>query len=199
MNPKQPHVHKIIDVTGKLAENARAEARNLRKAHRQLLDLAAENMLHWQQLHHATLGFLACTSLASFAQMLDEELPLIFGLSGARLIMPEKTALAEADQLGFLVLPAAEIKALYPARAYSHSSPSMYLGPATPPVSEMFSAPSTSMALIPLPDQLPVPVAGSVLVLGGYDLDSFTPDMGQTLLTHLAEIVGVALLAHLEE
>ncbi len=196
MNPKQPHVHKIIDVTGKLAENARAEARNLRKAHRQLLDLAAENMLHWQQLHHATLGFLACTSLASFAQMLDEELPLIFGLSGARLIMPEKTALAEADQLGFLVLPAAEIKALYPARTPSLS---MYLGPATPPVSAMFSAPSTSMALIPLPDQLPVPVAGSVLVLGGHDLDSFTPDMGQTLLTHLAEIVGVALLARLEE
>lgn len=182
---------KIIDVTGKLAARAQAEARNLRKAHQQLLDLAAENMLHWQQLHHATLGFLACTDLTSFGQMVDEELPVIFGLSGARLIMPTETAITEAEALGFLTIPQGQIDELCAAQ-------SVYLGPAKGQGTGLFSAPSASMAVIALPDQLPPPIAGSALVLGGRDEASFTPDMGQTLLTYLAEIVGVALLARLE-
>ena len=93
----------LIDVTGKIAANAREEARRLSKANQYLLDAAATNMLHWQALHHATLGFLACNDFTSFAQMLDEELPVIFGLAGARLLMPQESAIAQAEEWGFLV------------------------------------------------------------------------------------------------
>jgi len=180
---------RLFDATGKIAANARAEARRLSKANQSLLDAAATNMLHWQALHHATLGFLACNDLISFAQMIDEELPVIFGLAGARLLMPTETALHEAEELGFLVLPMAQIQTIL-------SAGSIYLGPAR--ASGLFSAPVASMAAIALPDQLPAPIAGSALVLAGRDETSFTPEQGQTLLTNLAEIAGVCLLAKLE-
>ena len=179
----------LIDVTGKIAANAREEARRLSQANQSLLDAAATNILHWQALHHATLGFLACNDLTSFAQMLDEELPIIFGLAGARLLMPEQSAIPQAEELGFLVLPASEIGQLLAAG-------SIYLGPAKG--SGLFSTPVASMAAIALPDQLPPPIAGSALVLAGRDKASFTPEQGQTLLTNLAEIAGVCLLARLE-
>ena len=179
----------LIDVTGKIAANAREEARRLSKANQYLLDAAAPNMLHWQALHHATLGFLACNDLTSFAQMLDEELPVIFGLAGARLLMPQESAIAQAEELGFLVLPGAQIGELL-------SAGSIYLGPAKG--SGLFSTPIASMAAIALPDQLPVPIAGSALILAGRDETSFTPEQGQTLLTNLAEITGVCLLARIE-
>ena len=179
----------LIDATGKIAANAREEARRLSQANQSLLDAAATNILHWQALHHATLGFLACNDLTSFAQMLDEELPIIFGLAGARLLMPEQSAIPQAEELGFLVLPASEIGQLLVAG-------SIYLGPAKG--SGLFSTPVASMAAIALPDQLPPPIAGSALVLAGRDKASFTPEQGQTLLTNLAEIAGVCLLARLE-
>jgi uncharacterized protein YigA (DUF484 family) len=179
----------LIDATGKIAANAREEARRLSQANQSLLDAAATNILHWQALHHATLGFLACNDLTSFAQMLDEELPIIFGLAGARLLMPEQGAIPQAEELGFLVLPASEIGQLLAAG-------SIYLGPAKG--SGLFSTPVASMAAIALPDQLPPPIAGSALVLAGRDKASFTPEQGQTLLTNLAEIAGVCLLARLE-
>lgn len=179
----------LIDVTGKIAANAREDARRLSRANQSLLDAAATNMLHWQALHHATLGFLACNDLISFAQMLDEELPVIFGLAGARLLMPAEVAIAQAEELGFLVLPGTEISELLAAG-------SIYLGPAKG--SALFSTPVASMAAIALPDQLPPPIAGSALVLAGRDKASFTPEQGQTLLTNLAEITGVCLLARLE-
>lgn len=179
----------LIDVTGKIAANAREDARRLSRANQSLLDAAATNMLHWQALHHATLGFLACNDLISFAQMLDEELPVIFGLAGARLLMPAEVAIAQAEELGFLVLPGAQISELLAAG-------SIYLGPAKG--SALFSTPVASMAAIALPDQLPPPIAGSALVLAGRDEASFTPEQGQTLLTNLAEITGVCLLARLE-
>ena len=179
----------LIDATGKIAANAREEARRLSQANQSLLDAAATNILHWQALHHATLGFLACNDLTSFAQILDEELPIIFGLAGARLLMPEQSAIPQAEELGFLVLPATEIGQLLAAG-------SIYLGPAKG--SGLFSTPVASMAAIALPDQLPPPIAGSALVLAGRDKASFTPEQGQTLLTNLAEIAGVCLLARLE-
>lgn len=179
----------LIDATGRLAANAREEARRLSKANQSLLDAAATNMLHWQALHHATLGFLACNDLVSFAQMVEEELPVIFGLAGARLLMPKEYALDEAEELGFLVLPKQDIAGLLAAG-------SIYLGPAKG--SGLFSTPVASMAAIALPDQLPPPVAGSALVLAGRDKTSFTPEQGQTLLTNLAEITGVCLLARIE-
>ena len=179
----------LIDATGKIAANAREEARRLSQANQSLLDAAATNILHWHALHHATLGFLACNDLTSFAQMLDEELPIIFGLAGARLLMPEQSAIPQAEELGFLVLPADEISQLLAAG-------SIYLGPAKG--SGLFSTPVASMAAIALPDQLPPPIAGSALVLAGRDEASFTPEQGQTLLTNLAEIAVVCLLARLE-
>lgn len=180
---------RLFDATGKIAANARAEARRLSQANQSLLDAAATNMLHWQALHHATLGFLACNDLVSFAQMIDEELPVIFGLAGARLVMPAETALQEAEELGFLVLASEQIQKIL-------SAGSIYLGPAR--ASGLFSSPVASMAAIALPDQLPAPIAGSALVLAGRDETSFTPEQGQTLLTNLAEIAGVCLLAKLE-
>jgi uncharacterized protein YigA (DUF484 family) len=179
----------LFDATGKIAANARAEARRLSQANQSLLDAAATNMLHWQALHHATLGFLACNDLVSFAQMIDEELPLIFGLAGARLLMADETALNEAEELGFLVLPSSQIQTIL-------SAGSIYMGPAH--ATGLFSSPVASMAAIALPDQLPAPIAGSALVLAGRDETSFTPEQGQTLLTNLAEIAGVCLMAKLE-
>ena len=179
----------MTDATGKIPANDREEARRLSQANQSLLDAAATNILHWQALHHATLGFLACNDLTSFAQMLDEELPIIFGLAGARLLMPEQSAIPQAEELGFLVLPASEIGQLLAAG-------SIYLGPAKG--SGLFSTPVASMAAIALPDQLPPPIAGSALVLAGRDKASFTPEQAQTLLNNLAEIAGVCLLARLE-
>ena len=185
-----PKGDNIVNLTQHIAVRARAEARKLQATNQSLLDLAATNMLHWHQLHHATLGFLACLDLVSFAQMIDEELPVIFGLSGARLIMPEETALPQAEELGFLVLPEAQIAALLEAK-------SIYLGPNHKQI-ELFNTPAASMAVVALPDQLPAPIAGSALLLGGRNAEHFHPEQGQTLLTYLAEIAGVCLLARLE-
>ena len=181
----------IIDATGSIAAKARKEARRLKAANKSLMNAAASNMLHWQELHHATLGFLACTDLAGFAQMIDEELPVIFSLAGARLLMPAETAIQDAEELGFLVLPAENISQILSAQA-------IYLGPADNTGPALFSTPVSSMAAIALPDQLPQPVSGSALVLAGRSEDSFRPNHGKTLLTNLAEITGVCMLARLE-
>ncbi len=183
------HAHKLIDATGKIAAQARKEARRLSKANKSLIEAASVNMAHWQALHHATLGFLACTDLTAFGQMVDEELPIIFSLAGARLVMPASTAIEGAEAAGFLILEDAQIVEILDAKQ-------IYLGPAKS--SGLFSTPSASMAAIALPDQLSAPVKGSVLILAGRTETSFSPDQGQTLLTNLAEIVGVALLACLE-
>ena len=143
----------VVDLTGMIAAKARTEARRLAARNQLLMDAAASNMLHWQELHHATLGFLACTNLTGFAQMVDEELPIIFSLAGARLIMPAETALDNAEELGFLVLPAAEISQILAAQT-------IYLGPAEKTGPVLFSTPAASMAAIALPDQLPPPICG---------------------------------------
>lgn len=181
----------VINVTDRIAQRARDDARKAEAETHSLLTVAAENMLHWQELHLATLGFLACNNLQGFAQMVDEELPLIFGLAGSRLIMPEETAFAEAEQLGFLVLPEDEITALCQADT-------IYMGPPPDPGSGLFSCPTASMAIMKLPDQLEPPIRGSALVLAGRRPDSFEADKGRTLLIHLAEMVGVCLLSLIE-
>lgn len=178
----------VINVTDRIAQRARDDARKAEAETHSLLSVAAENMLHWQELHLATLGFLACNNLQGFAQMVDEELPLIFGLAGSRLIMPAETALAEAEQLGFLVLPEDEITALCHADT-------IYMGPPPDKGSGLFSCPTASMAIMKLPDQLEPPIRGSALVLAGRRPDSFEADKGRTLLIHLAEMVGVWLLS----
>lgn len=181
----------VIDVTDKIASRAREEARQAKAANHSLMTVAAENMLHWQEMHLATLGFLACNSLHSFAQMVDEELPLIFGLAGSRLIMAEEQAIADAEELGFLVLPADEIEALC-------QSEIIFMGPPPQTALTLFSSPCASMAIMRLPDQLGSPVDGCALILQGRHSDSFSDGKGKTLLLHLAEIVGVCLLSLIE-
>ena len=181
----------VIDVTDKIASRAREEARQAKAANQSLITVAAENMLHWQEMHLATLGFLACNNLHSFAQMVDEELPMIFGLAGSRLIMSREQAIAEAEELGFLVLPASEIDELC-------QSDIIYMGPPPKDGIALFSSPSASMAIIRLPDQLGSPIDGCALILQGRTEDSFTDGKGRTLLLHLAEIIGVCLLSLIE-
>ena len=123
--------------------------------------------------------------------MIDEELPVIFSLAGARLLMPAETAIQDAEEFGFLVLPAEDISQILSAKA-------VYLGPADNAGPALFSTPASSMAAIALPDQLPEPISGSALILAGRSKDSFQPNHGKTLLTNLAEITGVCLLARLE-
>lgn len=181
----------IINVTSKIASKARLEARQATQTNQTMLTVAAENMLHWQELHLATLGFLACNELTAFAQMVYEELPLIFGLASSHLIMPAETAIREAEQLGFVTLPEAEINQLIGPDVIGMGEPSKA-------ISELINTEPESLALMRLPDQLPPPVAGSLLVLGGRDKDSFNAGKGRALLMRLSEMVGVCLLSLLE-
>ena len=181
----------VIDVTSTIASKARKEARHAHQTNQSLLNVAAENMLHWQELHLATLGLLACHDYTGFAQMIHEELPLIFGLTSTKLMMPARTAIPQADSLGFSIRSEAEIKAIL-------QDDVIYMGPIVPSCRHELAPESASMAIIRLPDQLPMPVAGSLLLLGGRQTDSFGKGKGQTLLLHLAEMVGVCLLALIE-
>ena len=191
ISPEPASPDNVIDVTDKIASRAREEARKAKAANQSLITVAAENMLHWQEMHLATLGFLACNNLRSFAQMVDEELPLIFGLAGSRLIMASEHAIDDAEALGFLVLPSDEIDELC-------QSETIYMGPPPKAGIALFSTPSASMAIMRLPDQLGSPVDGCALILQGRNADSFGDGKGQTLLLHLAEIVGVCLLSLIE-
>ena len=51
----------VVDLTGMIAAKARTEARRLAARNQSLMDAAASNMLHWQELHHATLGLVLPT------------------------------------------------------------------------------------------------------------------------------------------
>ncbi|MGC6516877.1 MAG: DUF484 family protein [Candidatus Puniceispirillaceae bacterium] len=186
-----PHNANIIDVTGKIANKARLEARKATETNQSLLNVAAENMLHWRDLHHATLGFLACQELAGFAQMVHEELPLIFGLASSNLVMPRESAISNAEALGFITLPQSDINAMI-------AEDLIYMGAVKQACLSVISAPSESLAIMRLPDQLPLPIAGSVLILGGRQKDSFTQGKGRSLLLHLSEMVGVCLLRLIE-
>lgn len=197
----------VIDVTSKIASKARQEARRATKTNQTLLTVAAENMLHWQELHLATLGFLACNELKGFAQMVQEELPLIFGLASAHLIMARRDAIPDAESLGFLTLDKAVIDTLMGDEVIKMGPPektllSLMNGPNDmAPESEAESQAESnaeSVAMMRLPDQLPAPIAGSLLVLGGRDGDSFVQGKGRALLLHLSEMVGVCLLSLIE-
>lgn len=209
----------VIDVTSKIASKARQEARRATKTNQTLLTVAAENMLHWQELHLATLGFLACNELTGFAQMVQEELPLIFGLASAHLIMARRDAIPDAESLGFLTLDKAVIDTLMGDEVIKMGPPektllSLMNGPndmapeseaetqadsqAESQADSQAESNAESVAMMRLPDQLPAPIAGSLLVLGGRDGDSFVQGKGRALLLHLSEMVGVCLLSLIE-
>lgn len=193
----------VIDVTSKIASKARQEARRATKTNQTLLTVAAENMLHWQELHLATLGFLACNELTGFAQMVQEELPLIFGLASAHLIMARRDAIPDAESLGFLTLDKAVIDTLMGDEVIKMGPPektllSLMNGPNDMAPESEAESNAESVAMMRLPDQLPAPIAGSLLVLGGRDGDSFVQGKGRALLLHLSEMVGVCLLSLIE-
>ena len=186
-----PQLDNVIHITSKIAENARQEARAATKAKQSLLSVAAENMLHWQDLHLATLGLLACQDLQGLAQMVRKELPLIFGLISCDLVLLEHQATKQAKSLGFACFSAREIENIM-------KDDVIYMG-AVPDILKDIVMPSTkSMAVIRLPDQLPVPISSCCLLIGGKTDDSFTLDKGQSILFYLSEMVGVTLLRLLE-
>jgi uncharacterized protein YigA (DUF484 family) len=176
----------IIDVTGKIAKRAREEERILSQTNLSLIDVAEDNSKRWQRLHDVSIGFMKCTDLEQFSCMLDEKLPEIFKLAGARLLMPEETAISNAEEAGFLVLPAQEILEISGAQ-------SVYLGP--PPKSglALFSTPMASIAVISLPDEMAAPISDSVLLLAGRNKHSFVSNQVDNILSNLSQVVGTCL------
>ncbi|MEK9597885.1 MAG: DUF484 family protein [Alphaproteobacteria bacterium] len=176
----------IIDVTGKIAKRAREEARILSQTNLSLIDVAEDNSKRWQRLHDVSIGFMKCTDLEQFSCMLDEKLPEIFKLAGARLLMPEETAISNAEEAGFLVLPTQEILEISGAQ-------SVYLGP--PPKSglALFSTPMASIAVISLPDEMAAPISDSVLLLIGRNKHSFVSNQADNILSNLSQVVGTCL------
>ena len=176
----------IIDVTGKIAKRAREEARILSQTNLSLIDVAEDNSKRWQRLHDVSIGFMKCTDLEQFSCMLDEKLPEIFKLAGARLLMPEETAISNAEEAGFLVLPTQEILEISGAQ-------SVYLGP--PPKSglALFSTPMASIAVISLPDEMAAPISDSVLLLAGRNKHSFVSNQADNILSNLSQVVGTCL------
>jgi uncharacterized protein YigA (DUF484 family) len=176
----------IIDVTGKIAKRAREEERILSQTNLSLIDVAEDNSKRWQRLHDVSIGFMKCTDLEQFSCMLDEKLPEIFKLAGARLLMPEETAISNAEEAGFLVLPAQEILEISGAQ-------SVYLGP--PPKSglALFSTPMASIAVISLPDEMAAPISDSVLLLAGRNKHSFVSNQADNILSNLSQVVGTCL------
>ena len=176
----------IIDVTGKIAKRAIEEARILSQTNLSLIDVAEDNSKRWQRLHDVSIGFMKCTDLEQFSCMLDEKLPKIFKLAGARLLMPEETAISNAEEAGFLVLPTQEILEISGAQ-------SVYLGP--PPKSglALFSTPMASIAVISLPDEMAAPISDSVLLLAGRNKHSFVSNQADNILSNLSQVVGTCL------
>ena len=176
----------IIDVTGKIAKRAREEARILSQTNLSLIDVAEDNSKRWQRLHDVSIGFMKCTDLEQFSCMLDEKLPEIFKLAGARLLMPEETAISNAEEAGFLVLPTQEILEISGAQ-------SVYLGP--PPKSglALFSTPMASIAVISLPGEMAAPISDSVLLLAGRNKHSFVSNQADNILSNLSQVVGTCL------
>ena len=176
----------IIDVTGKIAKRAIEQASILSQTNLSLIDVAEDNSKRWQRLHDVSIGFMKCTDLEQFSCMLDEKLPKIFKLAGARLLMPEETAISNAEEAGFLVLPTQEILEISGAQ-------SVYLGP--PPKSglALFSTPMASIAVISLPDEMAAPISDSVLLLAGRDKHSFVSNQADNILYNLSQVVGTCL------
>ena len=186
-----PDMANIVDLSPALAARARDEARRLGLAHKSLLHVAAENMVSWKRLHHATLALLASTDLAGLCHVILAEFPTIFDLQKSLLIIESETSLAGIVAAGLDVQPAARITAALQGRT-------IYLGAPNDAGTTLLGQPAASIALIRLPDRLPAPVSNCVLLLAGNHPTSFQPDLGSDLLVLLAEMIGVTLAARLE-
>ena len=186
-----PDTANIVDLSPALAARARDEARRLGLAQKSLLHVAAENMVSWKRLHHATLALLASTDLAGLCHVISTEFPTIFDLQKSLLIIESETSMAGMVAAGLDVQPAARITAALQDRT-------IYLGAPNDAGTALLSKPAASIALIRLPDRLPAPVSNCLLLLAGNHPASFQPDLGSDLLVLLAEMIGVTLAARLE-
>jgi uncharacterized protein YigA (DUF484 family) len=186
-----PDMENIVDLSPALAARARDEARRLGLAHKSLLHVAAENMVSWKRLHHATLALLASTDLVGLCHVISAEFPTIFDLQKSLLIIESETSLAGIVAAGLDVQPAARITTALQGRT-------IYLGAPNDAGTTLLGQPAASIALIRLPDRLPAPVSNCVLLLAGNHPTSFQPDLGSDLLVLLAEMIGVTLAARLE-
>ncbi len=182
---------KVVDLSPALAFKARQDARKIKQTHESLLEVAAENILSWKRVHHATLGLLASTDLPSMCQVITNEFPVIFDLNQCQLIIEEEVAMQNITGTGLSLHPATKIDAAINSR-------SLYLGMPNDAAQQLLVRPAESLAIIRLPDRLPNPVSHAVLLLGGKTAYSFQPDLGCDLLVLLAEMVGVTLAARLE-
>ena len=182
---------KVVDLIPALAAKARQDARKISQTHQSLLHVAAENMLSWTRLHHATLGLLASTDLAGMCQVISTEFPVIFDLNQCQLIIEAETPVSGALDIGLAVHPEAQIGQATDGRG-------LFLGLPNEAAQTLLIKPAQSLAIIRLPDRLPDPISQCLLLLGGKTVNSFHPDLGSDLLVLLAEMVGVTLAARLE-
>ena len=83
----------IIDVTGEIAKRAREEARILSEKNLSLIDGVEDNTKKWQRLLNVAIAFIRIKNLKQFSDMVDEKLPMILELAGARLLMPKEFAI----------------------------------------------------------------------------------------------------------
>ena len=181
----------IVDLSPTLAARARDEARRVGLAHKSLLQMAAENMVSWRRLHHATLGLLTSTDLAGLCHVISAEFPIIFDVEKSSLIIESETSPSDLVAAGLDVQPAAQIAAALQDHA-------LFLGTPSEAGISIIGRAAPSMALIRLPDRLPDPVSNCVLLFAGKHSTSFQPELGSDLLVLLAEMVGVTMAARLE-
>ena len=154
------------------------------KTNRSLVNVAAENMVNWQQLHIATLSMLASANLSDLIHVINREFPSIFELNQCHLI-------TESDSTKFKHPGFLRHKKMIINRALDKSD--FFLGMPNESAKSLMSIPAPSIAIIRLPDRLPMPIRKCVLLLGGKTRTSFQPNLGSELLILLAEMVGVAL------
>lgn len=179
----------IVDLTPAIARRARKEAQTMNEANRSILHLAAENVVSWQRLHHATLALLAGADISSLCEVVEQDFPEIFDASECHLISDKADGIAV--ETGLTLASADEIAAIL-------NEKSMILGAPNDAITGLLGKPIPSIALIRLPDRLLPPISNCLLVLVGKDETSFTPDLAVDLLILLAEMVGVALAARIE-
>ena len=181
---------KIVDLTPAIARRARNEARRIGLQNKSILNLAAENMVNWQRLHHAALALLAAGDVDQLFHVIATEFPSIFDLESCRLISASTHFQRNASKDGPIFCPDDVLASLTGGK-------SLVLGVPESTLCALLCIAPASVAIIALPDRLVDPVAKTLLVLCGQKKSSFTPDLSSDLLVLLAELVGVALTARL--
>ncbi len=182
---------KIFDLTPTIARRARNEARRIGQQNKTILNLAAENIVNWQRLHHAALALLAAGDLEHLFDVISSEFPPIFKLDTCHLISAS-TKFQQKVVKGRPIFCSDDILNTLTG------GKSLVLGPPEAPLCALIETVPASVAIITLPDQLAEPITKTLLVLCGQKKSSFTPDLSGDLLVLLAELVGVALTARLE-